>query len=331
MKERRYDITGVCSGIVDVLVEVYDEDLKKLGLEPGTFGLVSKDEQVKLIESVRSYSPRLVSGGSVANSLVMSAQLGAKVGCICPVGDDRYGLHFLSEMENLGMVHRSSPMLGKSTGVCLSLISPDGTRTMRTFLGSNADFSSKDLDPQLIASSKWLLVEGFLICNGEHSVAGVREAIKIAESNGVKVALTLSDKFVVDNFKPVFDEFMTSTDLVVCNEHEASALTGKDDPRGSLELIAKIVPNVVVTAGGNGAYFSVGNESGHVQAFPCVPRDLTGAGDAFAGGLLYGLVSGLPPKVAAQGAAFMAREVVIQIGARFQGDAKTRWQEGVVQ
>src|SRR6478609_3787234 len=195
MKE--FDVCGLGNAIVDIFVEVSDEELAALDFERGTMRLVDRAEQRGLLDRLHARDPRLVSGGSVANSVIALSQLGGKGACVGCVGDDRYGLHYQEEFSQLGIDIGTPIVVGQTTGTCACLITPDAERTMRTCLAVSSHLSDKHVDANLIRSSEWLFVEGYVFANPDTGQGAIREAIRIARENKVKVAITCSDAFVV--------------------------------------------------------------------------------------------------------------------------------------
>jgi sugar/nucleoside kinase (ribokinase family) len=320
-----FDVCGLGNAIVDIFVEVSDEEFAPLGFERGTMRLVDWAEQRGLLDRLHARDPRLVSGGSVANSVIALSQLGGHGAFIGCVGDDRYGLHYQEEFTQLGIDMGNPVIVGQTTGTCACLITPDAERTMRTCLAVSSRLSDRHVDPDHIKSAEWLFVEGYVFANPETGQGAIREAIRVARSNGVKVAITCSDAFVVEVFGNAFFPALAQTDLLFCNAVEACAVTKTTSAGTAFEKLKSMVPSVVVTDGPNGAYVRHAGTEAHVPAFPCDPRDLTGAGDMFAGAFLYGITHGVPPARAARAANFLAMKVISQIGARLHHGTKSYW------
>src|ERR671936_531022 len=154
MKE--FDVCGLGNAIVDIFVEVSDEELAALGFERGTMRLVDLAEQRGLLDRLHARDPRLVSGGSVANSVIACSQLGGKGAFIGCVGDDRYGLHYESEFEELDIDFVNSPLVGETTGTCVSIITPDAERTMRTCLAVSSPLAARHVPADRVAAAEWL-------------------------------------------------------------------------------------------------------------------------------------------------------------------------------
>ena len=168
---------------------------------------------------------------------------------------------------------------------------------------------------------------GLCIANPETGQSAIREAIAVARSAGTRIALTCSDSFVPEVFGDVFHESLRQSDLLFCNASESLAVTGAASPQAAFERLGELVPHCVVTDGPQGAYVRFEGVAGHVPTTPCEPRDLTGAGDMFAGAFLYGITHGYDPLVAARAANAMSRRVIGQVGARLHDGVRSTWAE----
>lgn len=325
MKE--FAVCGIGNAIVDLFVSVTDEQFATLNFERGTMRLVDATEQKEILHAFHKNSPRLVSGGSVANSVIGFSQLGGKAAFIGIVGDDRYGLHYQEEFQQLGIDMGNPILIGETTGTCACVITPDAERTMRTCLAVNAQLSAAHVDADRIAKSEWLFVEGYLLANPGTGQEAVAEAVRIAKANGVKVALTCSEAFIVHVFGDAFFSTLANSDLLFCNATEAMAVTKTESVADAFVKLKALVPNCVLTDGPHGAHIRLNGAETHVEAFACTPKDLTGAGDMFAGSFLYGITQGLSPAVAGRGANFLASKVISQVGARLHSHAADFWAE----
>jgi len=327
MKE--YNVCGLGNDLVDILLELDDAEFAALGFERGTMRLVDHAEQAAVLERFRGRDPRLVSGGSVANSVIALSQLGGQGAFIGCVGDDRYGLHYQEEFTQLGIDMGNPVIVGESTGTCACLLTPDAERTMRTCLAVSSHLSDRHVDADRIKASEWLFVEGYVFANPDTGQGAIREALRVAKANGVKVALTCSDAFVPEVFGDAFSAALKQSYLLFCNAVEAVAVTRAGSAAEAFERLKGMVPAAVVTDGPNGAFVRFGGEDAHVPAFPCDPRDLTGAGDMFAGAFLYGITHGVRPAKAARAANFLAMKVITQVGARLHHGTRQFWDEAL--
>lgn len=327
--KKEFQLCGLGHGIVDIFLEVNEAEFASLGFERGTMRLVETADQKSLLQRFKDREPRLVSGGSVANSVIAFSQLGGQAAYIGCVGDDRYGLFYESEFEELNIDIGSPIIVGETTGTCVVLITPDAERTMRTCLGVSSHLAARHVDENRIKNSEWIFLEGYLFTNIHTSQAAIREAIQVAKKKSVKVALTCSEAFIVQGFAEPFLEALQHTDLLFCNESEACALAKASHAKEAFGKLKSMVPSVVVTDGPRGAYVRHDGVETLVPAFPCTPKDLTGAGDMFAGAFLYGITHDLPPDRAARAACFLASKVISQIGARLHHGAKQFWEQGL--
>ena len=322
-------VCGVGNGITDILAQVDQDLFNSFGLVPGSMQLVSAQDQRKLLDGLSDKTLHLVSGGAVCNSTLITQQLGARTGFICRLGDDRYGLHYQNELTTLGIEIPNRPVVGSYSGTSVIMVTPNGERTMSTCLQASADLSPADISEELISRSEWVFIEGYLIGNGETGQQSVLKAIEFAQKAGTKVALTLAANFIVDVFRPFVREILPSIDLVFANHEEAITFAQSSSLSDSIESVSKLVPHLVVTAGAEGVYIRHQGTSHHVPAYPCTPVDLTGAGDAFAGGYLYGVTQGLELPRAARGANHLAMKVISRIGARLPSGTREFWNEAV--
>ena len=323
MKE--FQICGIGNAIVDIFLEVSDADFASLGYERGGMRLVDHGDQKTLLERYQKNEPKLVSGGSVANSIIAFTQLGGQAAFIGCVGDDRYGLFYSSEMAELGIEIGNPIIVNEATGTCVCIITPDAERTMRTCLAVASHLAARHVDAERVKKSEWLFIEGYVFANPDTGQKAIKEAISIAKQNGTKVAITCSDAFIINVFGDALREALKHTDLLFCNETEACALTGAATAEEAFKKLKEQISSVVVTNGPHGAYIRHGGTDTHVPAFPSEPKDLTGAGDMFAGAFMYGITHGIVPEKAARGASFLCHKVISQVGARLHHGTKQFW------
>jgi sugar/nucleoside kinase (ribokinase family) len=322
-----FHVCGLGNAIVDVFLEVSDTEFAALGFTRGSSHLVGPDEQQALLARFADRDSRLVSGGSVANSIIALSQLGGDAAFISCVGDDRYGLFYKTEFDELDIDMGNPVVVGATTGTCLILLTPDAERTMRTCLAVSSHVAAQHVDEGRIQDSEWLFIEGYLFANPQAGQGAIREALRLARRHGTKVALTCSDAFVVEHFADPFREALSQTDLLFCNTSEACAVTGAASAEDAFARLKTIVPSAVVTHGAHGVYVRHAGVEAHVPAFPCRPRDLTGAGDMLAGAFLYGITYGIAPERAARGACYLAMKVIAQVGARLHHGTRQYWDE----
>lgn len=324
---REFQLYGLGNALVDIFIELSDAEFAALGFERGSMRLVEPAEQKALLDRFHSHDPRLVSGGSVANSVIAFSQLGGDAAFLGCVGDDRYGLFYKSEFDQLGVDLGNPIVVDEPTGTCACLITPDAERSMRTCLAVSSHLSAKHVDEVRLRDSEWLFIEGYVFANPHTGQGAIREAIRLARKHDVKVALTCSEAFVVQAFGEPFFEALAQADLLFCNASEACAVTGARSAEEAFARLRDKVPAAVVTDGGNGAYVRYDKTVAHVPAFRCEPVDLTGAGDMLAGAFLYGITHDVAPEKAAKAACFLAMKVISQFGARLHHGVRNYWDE----
>jgi sugar/nucleoside kinase (ribokinase family) len=324
---KRIKLCGLGNAIVDIFLQLSEDEFSTLGFERGTMRLVEMGEQRTLLERYQTHEPKLVSGGSVANSVIAFSQLGGSSAFIGCVGDDRYGLFYTNEFEELGIDIGNPIIVNEATGTSICIVTPDAERTMRTCLGVASHLADRHVEEERIRNSEWLFIEGYVFANPETGQTAIREAIRIAKRNGTKIAITCSDAFIPNVFSEPLHEALRQTDLFFCNESEACAITSGRNAEEAFIKLKGLTPSVVVTNGPYGAYVRHAGTEAHVPSFPCEPKDLTGAGDMFAGAFLYGITHSVSPEEAARGAAYLSQKVITQVGARLHSGTREYWDE----
>ncbi len=325
MKE--FKLCGLGNAVVDIFLEVSDAEFDSLGFERGTMRLVALAEQQVLLDRYHKHEPKLVSGGSVANSVIAFSQLGGSAAFIGCLGDDRYGLHYVTEFEELGIDIGNPIIVNEATGTCVCIVTPDAERTMRTCLAVASHLADRHVEEERIKNSEWLFIEGYVFANPATGQTAIREAIRIAKQHGTRIAITCSDAFIPQVFKDSLDKALQQADLFFCNEAEACAIANARNAEEAFMKLKGTTPSLVVTNGPYGAYIRHVGVEAHVPSFPCDPKDLTGAGDMFAGAFLYGITHGVSPERSARAAAFLSHKVITQLGARLHHGAREFWNE----
>lgn len=315
------DVIAIGNAIVDVMAAASEDDIARLGLAKGGMTLIDTDQAHALYQAMGP--AREISGGSAANTLAGLAALGAKCAFIGQVADDQLGEVFAHDIR-AGGIDFATPARGNdpATARCLIFVTPDGQRTMNTYLGASQYLPAAALDEATIASASALYLEGYL-WDPEEPRRAMRRAIAAARSAGRQVAFTLSDAFVIarhgDDFRALIDQ--GEIDILFANEHELAALTGIDDFEAALAQLSPKVPTLVVTRSENGAHAVSGGEHVHVLAEPVAQVvDTTGAGDLFAAGFLFGHVRGRSLAECLRLGAICAAEVISHYGARPETD-----------
>lgn len=321
MTEPRYDVLAIGNAIVDVLAETTDIFIETEGLTKGGMTLIDADRAQSLYNAMGP--AREISGGSAANTLAGLARLGHKTAFIGQVADDQLGDVFAHDIR-AGGIHFDIPARPGQppTARCLILVTPDAQRTMNTFLGASQFLPAKLIDKELIESAAILYLEGYL-WDPEEPRAAMRSAIDVARAAGRKVALTLSDAFVISRHGPDFLVEMNAgrIDILFANEIEICALNQSDDFEASVSAIAAKVPLLICTRGEHGAIAVEGGVRTEVPAEPVTRLvDTTGAGDLFAAGVFAGLAQNRPMADCLTMGAVCAAEVISHYGARPEAD-----------
>lgn len=321
----RFDVVAIGNAIVDVLARADDALIEAEGLTKGSMRLIDAEEATRLYDAM---GPAVeVSGGSAANTLAGMAALGERCAFIGQVADDQLGHVFTHDLRALGVAYETPALKeGAPTARCLILVTPDGQRTMNTFLGASHLLEQRMIDEAWIADAEILYLEGYL-WDPELSRAAMRRAIDVARGAGRKVAFTLSDAFIIDrhgaDFRKLIGEGLF--DILFANEVEICALAETDDFEAAVAKIAPQVPLLVVTRGSHGAIALRDGERTEVGAEPIdTVVDTTGAGDLFAAGFLSGLAEGRSIRDCLTMGAVCAREIIAQVGPRAQTDLKAK-------
>jgi adenosine kinase len=317
MPDLKYDVLGIGNAIVDVIARAGDDFLVRQKMNKGTMALIDEARADAIYEAM---GPAVeVSGGSAANTIVGVAGFGARAAFIGKVKDDELGQAFAHDIRAAGVAFDTPPAAdGPSTARCYVMVTPDGERTMNTFLGAAQDLHPADVDPDAIAAAAITYLEGYL-WDPPHAKEAFRKAAKIAHEAGRKVALTLSDAFCVDRYRAEFVDLVRNrtVDLVFANESELKSLYETADFDTALAALRQQAALAVVTRSEKGCVVVSGNDTVAVPAAPIEKLvDATGAGDLFAAGFLTGLARGRDHQTAARLGALAAAEVIQHIGAR---------------
>ena len=319
----RFDILGIGNAIVDVVAPSEDSFLSRHDMRKGGMALVGAETA----EAIYAAMPpgQEASGGSVANSCAVAALLGARVAFLGKVADDQLGEVFRHDISRAG-VHFPTPPLaaGAPTARCLILVTPDGQRTMNTFLGACVAFSEIDVDPALVADAEITYLEGYLF-DPPAAQAAFRRAAAAAHQAGRRVALSLSDAFCVDRHRAAFRDLVAShVDILFANEAEICSLYEENEFDAAADRARADVGLAALTRSEAGSLILRGAETVQVAAEPAQVIDTTGAGDAYAAGFLYGLTAGRSLPACGQLGSIAAAEVIGHYGARPLADLKLR-------
>lgn len=318
MTEPRYDVVAIGNAIVDILSPATDAFIADNGMTKGAMALVFSPEEADALYAKMGPGQE-VSGGSAANTIAGMAALGSQCAFIGQVADDQLGEVFAHDIRAAGIRFDTASRAGApTTGRCLIFVTPDGQRTMNTFLGASHYLPAEALDAALIADARYLYLEGYL-WDPEEPRAAMRAAIDIARGAGRKVAFTLSAEFVIDRHRDAFHALIDQglIDVLFANETEIMFLTQTDSVDAAVAAVQGKVPLVVVTLAERGAMAVAGGERVVVPAQPIDKVvDTTGAGDLFAAGFLHGQAQGKSLEASLTLGAICAAEVIQHFGAR---------------
>lgn len=323
MADNSLDVVGVGNAIVDVLAKAEDTFLVAHAIPKGGMILIDEAQAATIYDAMAAAIE--ISGGSAANSIACIASLGGDGGFVGKVAQDTLGEIFRHDLRSMGVVFDAPPLTeGPATGRCLINVTPDAQRSMTTFLGAAGFVSPDDIDKAMIERSAITFFEGYLF---EQAVAreAFIKACDYAKAAGKKTALTLSDSSCVDRQKEALDAFIPEhVDILLANEQEAQALFGSDDIRSIAEQARSISTLTAVTLSEKGSVL-IPADGEIVEVAAIAPEqlvDTTGAGDAYAAGLLFGLARGLEPARAGAIGSLAASEVISHFGARPEKNLK---------
>jgi sugar/nucleoside kinase (ribokinase family) len=319
------------SALVDIQVQVDDEIFQELGLEKGNMYLTERSRQEQVLKrllgsdelSLDCISKQLktAAGGSAANTVYGIVQLGGTAGLCGAVADDAFGALYRQDMDASGV--QFTPRIANGvSGTCVVLISNDAQRTMLTCLGVSSELTPDDIDVQMLESSEYIYLEGYLF-DSDSATETMQHAITLAKRAGVKVAFTASDAFCIDRHRDTFLKLINGdVDLLFANAQEAQALTGASDTDAALRALGEMCAGVAVTDGDQGSTLRINGETVQVAPHKVAALDTTGAGDSYAAGLLYGLTNGCSLERSGEIASLFSARVVSLMGPRFTGNIR---------
>lgn len=312
----RFDVLGIGNALVDVLSTEEESFIDRLGLAKGSMTLIDTARAEELYAAMGEKTE--MSGGSAANTLSGVASFGGRAAYIGRVHDDVLGKTFEHDLNSLG-VHFSAAEVseGDPTGRCMIVVTPDGQRTMNTYLGASATLCVADLDLDLIRSAKVTFLEGYLF-DRDPAKEAFRVAAETAHAAGRKVSLTLSDSFCVERHRDDFLDLVAGgVDILFANETEITKLYGVDTFEEGVAAVRGHCEIAAVTRSERGSVVVTADDRVEVAPHP-VPRvvDTTGAGDLYAAGFLYGWSHGRPLGECGSLGSIAASAVIGHIGPR---------------
>jgi adenosine kinase len=317
MSVSRTDVLGIGNAIVDVIARAEDAFLVAHRMRKGGMALIDEAQATAIYDAM---GPAVeISGGSAANTIVGVASFGGRAAFVGKVKDDEFGRTFAHDIRAARVAFETPPASdGPATARCYVVVTPDGERTLNTYLGAAQDLHPRDIDADAVAAARITYLEGYL-WDPPHAKAAFRKAAEIAHGAGCQVALTLSDAFCVDRYRPEFLELVRggTADIVFANERELASLYETADFDAAVAALRNDARLAVITRSEKGCV--VVTRAG-VEAVPAQPVarlvDATGAGDLFAAGFLVGLSRGKDHRSSARLGAMAAAEVISHIGAR---------------
>jgi len=317
MANTRFDVLGIGNAIVDIIGRAQEDFLLRHGMQKGAMVLI---DEARARSIYAAMGPAIeISGGSAANTIVGVASFGASAAFVGKVSDDELGRTFAHDIRAAGVAFTTAPAAsGASTGRSYILVTPDGERTMNTYLGAAQELGPDDIDPQIVAMSAITYLEGYL-WDPRRAKDAFLKAASVAHEARRLVALTLSDAFCVDRWREEFLQLIRggTVDLTFANESEVKSLYQTADFDTAVSALRQDAALAVVTRSEQGCCIVSRDGTRRVAAFP-IERlvDATGAGDLFAAGFLFGLARGLDLATAARLGALAAAEVIQHLGAR---------------
>jgi sugar/nucleoside kinase (ribokinase family) len=317
MPTARFDVIGIGNAIVDIIARAEEDFLLMQGMNKGAMTLIDEARAQAIYDAM---GPAMeMSGGSAANTIVGLSSLGARSAFIGKVKDDALGRAFAHDIRAAGVAYATPPAAnGASTARCYVLVTPDGERTMNTYLGAAQALSPADIDADMVAASTVIYLEGYLWDPKDAKDAFVKAA-EIAHRAERTVALTLSDAFCVDRWRAEFLHLMRSrtVDIIFANETELHSLYQTADFNTAVAALRADIGAAVVTRSERGCLVVGPHGTEAVPAFPVEQVvDTTGAGDLFAAGFLSGLARGADDRTCGGLGALAAAEVIQHLGAR---------------
>jgi sugar/nucleoside kinase (ribokinase family) len=316
MQNADFDVLTIGNAIVDVIARVDDQFVIRNGLVKGSMNLIDERRAEDLYASMGPATE--MSGGSAGNTAAGVASFGARAAYFGKVKDDQLGAIFRHDMRALGVTFESKPASeGPATARSFILVTPEGERTMNTYLGACVNLGPPDVDEKIVAAAKVTYMEGYLWDKPEAKEA-FKQAARIAKRAGRLTSITLSDSFCVERHRDSFLELIRNDiDIVFANESEVTSLYQTQSFDGALTALRRDCEMVIVTRSEKGSVITKGEEVVKVAAAPVSKVvDVTGAGDLYAAGFLFGFTQGLGLKRSGELASLAAAEVISHVGAR---------------
>ena len=317
---KTYELVGIGNAVVDVITQCDDSFLGNMDIEKGIMQLIGQERAELLYASMtdRTQTP----GGAVANTIAGAGALGMKTGFIGRVRDDSLGNFYASAMTDHGIDFVNPPVAHGETPTsrCMIFVTPDGERSLNTYLGISTGLTSVDVPQAVSGNAKLMFLEGYLF-DHDAGKSAFHEAARATRAGGGKAGIAISDPFCVERHRADFLSLIKNDlDYVIGNEHELKSLFETDDLELALSKTADICSNVVCTRSGDGVTLIRDGERVTVPVQEVTPVDATGAGDQFAAGFLFGMSTGADLETCGRMGNLCAGEVITHIGPRPQAD-----------
>ncbi|MGQ9616604.1 MAG: adenosine kinase [Spirochaetota bacterium] len=324
--KKRYDVCGLGNPLVDILTYVGDDFLRENNLHKGIMHLIDVERKTNLLKAISEREYKMEVGGACPNTISTLGLLGLRVALTGGIGNDLYGTFFEERLKEKG-IDSYLRMLKEDTGVSIILITPDGERTMNTYLGACREFRKENLPVEMVKRSRFFYFTGYM-WDTENQKEAVNYALDIAEENGVKIAFDLADPFAVERYRNDFINLIRDrVDIVFANAREAwlmynpepkqnSKCTDGEGVQRTTAYLGALCDTVVIKNGSRETHISSMGKIKIVPSFKTSVKDTTGAGDSFAAGFLYGLIRGYPLEKCGRIASFIASKTIEKIGAQ---------------
>jgi len=322
----KYQAVGVGNAIVDVISQCDDKFLSRMGIDKGVMQLIDEERGEFLYAAMENRNQ--MPGGSVANTIAGLGALGLSTAFIGRVRDDELGRYYASSLTSVGTTFVNEPVPGGEgpTSRSMIFVSPDGERSMNTYLGISTDLGPDDVPDDVAGQAQLLFLEGYLYDKPQGKEAFLAAA-RACRAGGGRAAVSLSDPFCVDRHRDDFRQLVRELDIVFGNEHEWKSLYETEDLGAALEQAAAESGLIVCTRSGHDVVVVEGDQSVSVPVQEVVPVDATGAGDQFAAGFLYGVATGQTLAVSGRMGCIAAAEVIGHYGARPEADVAALFRE----
>lgn len=325
---KKFQVVGIGNAMVDVLARAEDSFLTEAGIGKGIMQLIDMPRAVDLYSRIGP--AKEISGGSAANTIAGVAHLGGRTAYVGKVKDDQLGAIFAHDLRAQGAVYETALApkdAPQETGRCIVVVTPDGERSMNTYLGVTEFLEPSDIDPDMMSQADWIYLEGYRF-DGPQSHAAFAKAIAACKGAGGRVSITLSDPFCVGRHREAFRRMIRDdVDLLFCNRAEMLSMYQTTDFDTALSQAAAEVSIVACTDSEHGAHILSDGQRWHAPAVPTKIVDATGAGDLFAGAFLWGLSQGCDLQTCGKMGNVAASEIISHIGARPEADLKALFQQ----